>query len=250
MLCGYGTNPVFNRTTGMPSAGMYYTFRPTTNGNLEVAVNLAANRTFYVSNGSSILTCGNGDNEYTTTPALNSSNQLETAAPMYATIPVEAGKTYYIYADGTKMGLMGFCLYNEQVEAITISGTSTVGLNRTVQLTASISPANVTNKTVTWSSADNSIATVDANGVVTGKSDGEVQITATATDGSGISADYTITVVTRTFSYTINAVDGDGNLLKEIKTGTYVDGSGAINVAYPKYVTHTLRIQFYYIIDL
>ncbi|MBO5641060.1 MAG: Ig-like domain-containing protein [Prevotella sp.] len=236
MMCDNGTNPTYNSSTGMPTAGMYYAFQPTKSGNLEVAVQLSAGKTFCVSDGTNPLTYGNGEGEYTTSPALNANNQLDTDAPMYATIPVEAGKTYYIYATGTKMGLYGFCFYNDQAENITISGISTVGVNRTTQLTANVLPSSTTNKTVTWSSADNTIATVNASGIVTGVADGEVEITATATDGSGVTGTYTVTVVTRTYTYTVNAVDSNGKLLKEIKSGTYIDGSGAMNVAYPKYV--------------
>ena len=64
----------------------------------------------------------------------------------------------------------------------------------TVQLTATVEPANATNKGVTWSSDDETVATVDANGKVTAVSAGTATITATATDGSGKSATCTVTV--------------------------------------------------------
>lgn len=78
------------------------------------------------------------------------------------------------------------------VGAVTISNpTNEVveGFNTTV--TASVTPDTATNKTVTWSSSDVKIATVD-NGFVKALSPGKVTITATAADGK--KADSVITV--------------------------------------------------------
>lgn len=48
-----------------------------------------------------------------------------------------------------------------------------------VQLTATVNPENATDKTVTWSSDNEAVATVDENGLVTAVADGEATITAT-----------------------------------------------------------------------
>ena len=85
------------------------------------------------------------------------------------------------------------------VESVEISGGSTVNVKDNLQLTAVINPSNATNKNVKWSSSDNSIATVDNNGLVTGIKDGEATITVTAEDGNH-TASKKITVKT---SYTI-----------------------------------------------
>ncbi len=61
-------------------------------------------------------------------------------------------------------------------------------------LTATVEPADATNKNVTWESSDISIATVDASGKVTAISAGSATITATAADGSGVSASCSVTV--------------------------------------------------------
>ena len=60
--------------------------------------------------------------------------------------------------------------------------TLTVGDIET--LTATVEPTNATNKTVMWSSSNDSVAMVDSNGNVTGKSRGFATITAKATDGN------------------------------------------------------------------
>lgn len=61
--------------------------------------------------------------------------------------------------------------------------TATVTVEETTTLTASVTPAGAT-ATITWSSNDDSVATVDVNGVVTGVSAGTATITATAGDYS------------------------------------------------------------------
>ena len=51
------------------------------------------------------------------------------------------------------------------------------------QLTAEVEPSNATNKAVTWSSSNPEVATVNANGLVTGVDDGVTTITVTTVDG-------------------------------------------------------------------
>ena len=64
------------------------------------------------------------------------------------------------------------CLNKEYAELHTIGDT--------VQLTADVTPINVTDKSVTWSSSDEKIATVSQNGLVTAKGEGSVDIIATS----------------------------------------------------------------------
>jgi hypothetical protein len=62
------------------------------------------------------------------------------------------------------------------------------------QLIAQIFPENATNQVVEWSVSNESIATIDQNGLLTGVSDGIVTVTASATDGSGVTATKSIGV--------------------------------------------------------
>ena len=73
------------------------------------------------------------------------------------------------------------------VTGISLNKTSTeitVGDKET--LTATISPANATNNSVTWTSSNTDVATVNENGEVTAVASGTAIITATANDGSGV----------------------------------------------------------------
>lgn len=74
------------------------------------------------------------------------------------------------------------------VVAVTGVGVSpasvTLDAGDTQQLIATVSPGNATNKNVTWSSSEETVATVSDDGVVTAVSDGTATITATTEDGS------------------------------------------------------------------
>lgn len=72
------------------------------------------------------------------------------------------------------------------------SSAINVGANET--LSATIAPANATNKNVTWTSSNPLVATVDSNGKILGVSAGTAVITITTVDGSK-TATCTVTVI-------------------------------------------------------
>ena len=88
----------------------------------------------------------------------------------------------------------------------------------TAQLTATVLPENATNKNVTWSSSDESIATVDQNGNITAKSAGNTTVTVTTEDGSKIDT-CEVTVTENTIPVTGVTLDKDKLELAKGGTG-------------------------------
>lgn len=100
------------------------------------------------------------------------------------------------------------------VTSITISGGTTVAQGKTITLSAAVKPDNATNKDVTWSIESGSqYASISASGVLTAKAAGKVTVKATAKDGSGVSATYTVTV--KPILVSSITISGD----KEVKAG-------------------------------
>ena len=81
------------------------------------------------------------------------------------------------------------------VSGIKLDKTSaTLNLGETLSLVKTISPSNATNKNVTWTSSNSSVATVNSNGIVTTNGAGTAVITVTSAANSNIKATCTITV--------------------------------------------------------
>jgi uncharacterized protein YjdB len=84
------------------------------------------------------------------------------------------------------------------VEQITVSGaggaTAISTMGGTLQMSAAVLPEGATDPSVTWSVDDQSIATIDANGLLTAVADGNVTVTATANDGSGVTGTLVVTI--------------------------------------------------------
>ncbi|MBF4515817.1 Ig-like domain-containing protein [Flavobacterium sp. ANB] len=74
---------------------------------------------------------------------------------------------------------------NVPVTGVTISPTTaTLSVGATQQLTPTVAPANATNKTVTYSSNNTGVATVNGSGLVTAVASGSATITVTTQDGA------------------------------------------------------------------
>ena len=80
------------------------------------------------------------------------------------------------------------------VTGVTLDKTSlSIEAGQTAQLTATVQPGNADNQSVTWSSSDNNVVSVDATGKITANAKGSATITVTTADG-GKTATCTVTV--------------------------------------------------------
>lgn len=114
---------------------------------------------------------------------------------------VAAGTTTVTATSTTDPNIKSSCTVT--IQAIAVTGvtlnkaTASIKVGATETLIATVAPNNATNKDVTWSSDKTGIATVNANGVVTGVAEGTAKITVTTKDGGKTaSCDVTVTAGT------------------------------------------------------
>ena len=144
----------------------------------------------------------------TNTPNPTSDTQLGTGKTLKYT-PSVAGTTYVYcyayndYASSTKYAYSTVATVTTTEVPVT-SVTTTASLNMLqyagATLTATVSPANASNKNVTWSTSDANVVTVDpATGEIYAKAVGTADITVTTEDGSK----------TATCTVTVSAIPGE-----------------------------------------
>lgn len=88
--------------------------------------------------------------------------------------------------DGSKTAK---CALTVTAKTIAVTGvtiepkTASVDVDATTKLNSTVAPSTATNKSVSYKSSDEAVATVSSNGTVTGVAEGEVTITVTTQDG-------------------------------------------------------------------
>ena len=112
------------------------------------------------------------------------------------------------------LGLLAFIPEADEIPVAPVNGillnktAGRVAVGDTAQLSGSARPSNAADTSLTWSSSDDSIATVDETGLVTGVAPGKVTITVTSNE-TGVTNECAITVVELTgeqsIAYTVSA---------------------------------------------
>ncbi|MBQ7587876.1 MAG: Ig-like domain-containing protein [Lachnospiraceae bacterium] len=100
---------------------------------------------------------------------------------------------------------------NIPVTSVTLDKTSLeINAGSTSVLTATVKPDNATDKTVTWKSSDEKIATVNSSGKVTAVKEGTATITVTSNSNKDKSASCKVTVKSKPTGIVIKADDVSG----------------------------------------
>lgn len=128
------------------------------------------------------------------------------------------------------------------VTSISVSG-SDITTGTATQLSATVLPSDATNKILSWTSSDSSIAMVSSTGLVTALKNGTVTITATASDKNIIKATKTITIssftTSPTYTYTVSNATELLTALSKVKAGETVFLTGGTYVMNAKITLST-----------
>ena len=154
------------------------------------------------------------------------SDKPEIAAVKGGTVTAKAAGTAIIAVTTIDGGKIATCTVTVipktvQVSGIQVQGSASVYVGGSTKLTATVTPTNATNQKVTWSSNNESVATVGTDGTVTAVSAGTATITVTTEDGQKTAA-CTVTVLSVDRTKLFALLQGSGVLLA---TPTSADGS-------------------------
>ena len=158
---------------------------------------------------------------------VDASGTVKGIAPGTATITVKT-------ADGGKTATCAVTVKAAAAPAVKVTGItlnySSITVNgdlERVQLIATVAPATATDQSLTWTSSDASVASVDGAGLVTIRKKGKATVTAKANDGSGVSASCLFDVIRTVANETIDGL-------------RIYAADGALRLALPK--TETVHI--------
>lgn len=170
--------------------------------------------------------------ESTTVPVTETSSTVTTEPVTESSTDTSSTEPTDIKVSSIKLNTDDYVMYSKQY----------------VQLKATVSPDNATNKKVTWKSSDKKVATVNKNGKVVAKRRGTCKITVSATDGSGVNAFCKVTVKQLVTSIKLNKsvinLNRKGNkatLKATVKPSNADNKKVTWSVQYPKNVRYNAK---------
>jgi len=134
--------------------------------------------------------------------------------------------------------ISGQSIPSVDVTSITLSTAGNVDAiatpGGTLQIQATILPADATTTTLTWSVASGTAGSISTSGLLTATDDGNVTVRATATDGSGVFGEIVITIsgqrgVLSIPVYSAQTVDGSNPVILQVSTDPEFGGSSTIS---------------------
>jgi uncharacterized repeat protein (TIGR02543 family) len=156
----------------------------------------------------SVEKVGDANTKMTGNATISSTGLLTAVADGTVTVKATA-------KDGT--GIVGTKIVTISKQSIKVTGIDISGgtqinsPNGTLKMSAAISPADATKKDVTWSVQNKTgTATIDTDGTLHAVSNGTVEVTATAVDGSGVSKSVEITISGQTTTIPITGITVSG----------------------------------------
>ena len=124
----------------------------------------------------------------------------------------------------TKIEVYGYATpATVSVTGVTLKESTTLTIGNSETLEATVEPKDATDKTITWKSSNEEVATVDANGTVTALKAGQATITATATNGTAETTDdktANCVVTVKSIADTYQAIDGSTGWCLNQKDGS------------------------------
>ncbi|WP_422360128.1 Ig-like domain-containing protein [Reichenbachiella sp.] len=247
---GSGTINIIN--TGSQS-GNYHA--QVTNASVGQNVTLAANTTYTITAYGKIESGTNaflGVSKAATNEFIDNyeitSNSFQQGSITFTTGATEESYRIWFWSGGTascdsfELSTGGDPAPDVSVTDVNVSPQSvSLEAGETASATATVLPVNATNKQVSWSSLDPSVASVDGNGMISGVSAGTTTITVTTQDG-GFSASLQVTVSETSLLTNAGFETGDlsgwetsygnsSNVNGNANSGTragYVDGNGGL----------------------
>ena len=163
---------------------------------------------------------------------------IQIKVPQFTSVDVTADSvTFTTYRTDTMAVIDQYTIYKYAEEVIPATGVKVnktqmfLMVGETGQITSTVSPDDATNKNVTWTSSNESVATVDDKGLVTAVGKGQITIVAKTVDGSfmALCTVYVQEAVTHVTSVTLDLTSATIPLYGTLKLTATVSPSSAID---------------------